>query len=210
MERPGAGSLLALHVLPKLGKVPVADVDQTDIRDTLAPIWHTKADTATKAVNRLGIRLTHAAALGLDVDLQATKKAKALLGRQRHKVQNVPAVPRPEVPAVDGSLSDGFIPHLALRILILTGVRFGQNRPSQAPGPGWLSVPQRQEGRNLGHDHGTTHGADQGGSLPERLPFQPAQLAGRGHRRAPRGGRKLPGPGRGRHGRAGLSPDELP
>lgn len=167
MERPGAGSPLALHVLPKLGKVPVADVDQTDIRDTLAPIWHTKADTATKAVNRLGIRLTHAAALGLDVDLQATKKAKALRGRQRYKVQNVPAVPRPEVPAVDGSLSDGFIPHLALRILILTGVRFGQNRPSQAPGPGWLSVPQRQEGRNLGHDHGTTHGADQGAACPQ-------------------------------------------
>lgn len=64
--------------------MPVADVDQTEIRDTLAPIWHTKADTAKKALNRLGICLTHAAALGLDVDLQATEKAKALLGKQRH------------------------------------------------------------------------------------------------------------------------------
>ena len=77
---------LKLHILPKLGKVPVAEIDQTDIRDTLAPIWHSKADTAKKALNRLGICLTHAAALGLDVDLQATEKAKALLGRQRHKV----------------------------------------------------------------------------------------------------------------------------
>lgn len=32
-----------LHVLPKPGKVPVADIDQTDIRDCLAPIWHEKA-----------------------------------------------------------------------------------------------------------------------------------------------------------------------
>ncbi|WP_278875557.1 integrase arm-type DNA-binding domain-containing protein, partial [Paracoccus yeei] len=32
-------SPLALHVLPKLGKVPVSDIDQTDIRDSLAPIW---------------------------------------------------------------------------------------------------------------------------------------------------------------------------
>jgi len=36
---------LELHVLPKIGKVPVQDIDQRDIRDTLAPIWHTKADT---------------------------------------------------------------------------------------------------------------------------------------------------------------------
>lgn len=39
-------SPLEIHVLPKLGKVPVAEIDQIDIRDTLAPIWHEKADTA--------------------------------------------------------------------------------------------------------------------------------------------------------------------
>ncbi len=76
-------SPLEIHVLPKLGKVPVADLDQKDIRDTLAPIWHLKADTASKALNRLSICLRHAAALGLDVDLQATEKARALLGKQR-------------------------------------------------------------------------------------------------------------------------------
>ncbi len=50
-------SPLTLHVLPKLGKVPVTDLDQRDIRDTLAPLWHVKADTARKALNRLGIVL---------------------------------------------------------------------------------------------------------------------------------------------------------
>ena len=39
-------SPLSLHVLPKLGRVPVTDLDQRDIRDCLAPIWHDKADTA--------------------------------------------------------------------------------------------------------------------------------------------------------------------
>lgn len=38
-------SPLERHVLPKLGKVPVAEIDQNDIRDVLAPIWHTKAET---------------------------------------------------------------------------------------------------------------------------------------------------------------------
>jgi hypothetical protein len=32
-------SPLELHILPKLGKIPIADINQTDIRDALAPIW---------------------------------------------------------------------------------------------------------------------------------------------------------------------------
>ncbi|GGE20587.1 integrase [Primorskyibacter flagellatus] len=115
-------SPLELHVLPKLGKVPVAEIDQRDIRDTLAPIWHDKADTAKKAMNRLSIVMRHAAALGLEVDLQATEKAKALLGKQRHTVTNVPAMNWRDVPAFYQSLGDS-VTELALRLLILTAVR---------------------------------------------------------------------------------------
>lgn len=85
-------SPLELHVLPKLGKVPVAEIDQIDIRDTLAPIWHSKAATAKKAIERLSVCLQHGAALGLDVDLQAPAKARALLGAQRHKVTHTPSL----------------------------------------------------------------------------------------------------------------------
>ncbi len=35
--------------------------------------------------------LKHATALRLDVDLQATTKARAFLGKQRHNTQNIPA-----------------------------------------------------------------------------------------------------------------------
>ena len=116
-------SPIELHILPKLGKLPVADIDQKDIRDTLSPIWHSKADTARKALNRLSICLKHAAALGLDVDLQATEKASALLGKQRHKIKHVPSLPWQDVPSFYASLTDGSVTHLALRLLILTGVR---------------------------------------------------------------------------------------
>lgn len=117
-------SPLTLHVLPKLGRVPVTDLDQRDIRDTLAPIWHTKADTARKAMNRLSIVLRHAAALGLDVDLQATDKAKALLGKSRHKPKNIPAMDWRDVPDFYASLEEPTLTHLALRLLILNpGVR---------------------------------------------------------------------------------------
>lgn len=116
-------SPLTLHVLPKLGRVPVTDLDQRDIRDTLAPIWHTKADTARKAMNRLSIVLKHAAALGLDVDLQATEKAKALLGKTRHVPKNIPAMVWADVPGFYTSLEEPTLTHLALRLLMLTGLR---------------------------------------------------------------------------------------
>lgn len=114
---------LELHVLPKLGKVPVEELDQQDIKNTLAPIWHTKADTARKAMNRLSIVMRHAAALGLDVDLQACEKAKALLGKTRHVAQNIPSLSWQEVPTFYASLEEPTVTHLALRLLILTGVR---------------------------------------------------------------------------------------
>jgi integrase len=116
-------SPLELHVLPKIGRVPVVEIDQIKIRDALTPIWHNKADTARKALNRIAICIRHASNLGLDVDIQAAEKARGLLGRQRHEVKHVPALPWQEVPAFYASLNNGSTTHLALRFLILTGMR---------------------------------------------------------------------------------------
>ena len=143
-------SPLTIHVLPKLGKVPVTDLDQRDIRDTLAPIWHTKADTARKAMNRLSIVMKHAAALGLDVDLQATEKAKALLGKSRHVAQNIPAMDWRDVPDFYASLEEPTLTHLALRLLILTGSRSGPLRNirlDQIEGDVWTVPAEAMKGR---------------------------------------------------------------
>lgn len=143
-------SPLQNHVLPKLGKVPVTDIDQRDIRDALAPIWHTKADAARKALNRLGIVLRHAAAMDLDVDLQATAKAKALLGQSRHVAQNIPAMAWQDVPAFYASLSEPSPVNLALRLLILTGVRSGplrQLRLEHIEGDTWTIPAELVKGR---------------------------------------------------------------
>ena len=143
-------SPLTLHVLPKLGKVPVTDLDQRDIRDTLAPLWHTKADTARKALNRLSIVLKHAAALGLNVDLQATEKAKALLGKSRHVAKNIPAMAWADVPEFYASLEEPTLTHLALRLLILTGVRSSPLRNiriEQIEGDIWTVPAEGMKGR---------------------------------------------------------------
>ena len=143
-------SPLELHVLPKLGRVPVEEIDQRDIRDALTPIWHTKAETARKALNRLGIVLRHAAALGLDVDLQATEKAKALLGKSRHIPKNIAAMLWSDVPAFYQSLSEPGITNLALRLLILTGVRSKPLRflrLDQIEGDVWTIAGEDMKGR---------------------------------------------------------------
>ena len=143
-------SPLTLHVLPKLGRVPVTDLDQRDIRDCLAPLWHTKADTARKALNRLSIVMKHAAALGLDVDLQATDKARALLGRSRHVAAHIPAMAWPEVPAFYASLEEPTPTHLALRLLILTGVRSNPLRHirlDEIEGEVWTVPAEAMKGR---------------------------------------------------------------
>lgn len=124
-------SPLELHVLPKLGKVPVEEIDQQDIRSTLAPIWHSKGETAKKAMGRLNIVMRYAAAMGLNVDIQAAEKAKELLGRSRAPTTHIPALPWAEVPAFYKTLADGTLTQLALRLLILTAVRSGSLRQAR-------------------------------------------------------------------------------
>lgn len=120
-------SPLEVHVLPKLGRVPVTQLTQRDIENCLKPIWHTKAPTAEKALDRIGLAIKHAAALGLDVDLNLTAKARALLGAQRHEEKSHAAMPWAEVPALYAALGET-LAALALRVVILTGARSGSVR----------------------------------------------------------------------------------
>lgn len=114
---------LTLHVFPKLGDIAITELTQIDIKECLSLIWKTKNETASKALSRLNIAIKHAAARGIDVDMQLIPKAKALLGKFIQNVQNIPAMPWKEVPAFYQSLDDRIISNLALKLLILTGVR---------------------------------------------------------------------------------------
>ncbi|MEJ6404930.1 tyrosine-type recombinase/integrase [Yoonia sp. 2307UL14-13] len=123
-------SPLSTHVLPKLGKLPIEDLDQHAIKRTLAPIWHQKPDSARKALNRINLTIKHAAALGLEVDIQAAEKARALLGKQRHVAKHIPSLPYRDAPAFYQSLvqRDHQMSCLALRFLMLTLCRTSELR----------------------------------------------------------------------------------
>ena len=122
-------SPLSVHVIPKIGKRPVEEVDQHVLKKTLEPIWHEKADTARKAMNRMSLTLKHAAALGLDVDLQAVMKAQALLGKRRHETKHIPSMPYKDAPKFYRWLcSNEYVSSFALRFLILTVARTSEVR----------------------------------------------------------------------------------
>lgn len=122
-------SPLKTHIIPKIGKLPVEDIDQHALKRVLDPLWHTKTEAAEKALQRISLTLKHAAALGLDVDLQATMKARALLGKQRHSVTHIPSMPYKDAPAfyLWLKVQDG-VAALALRFLMLTLARTSEVR----------------------------------------------------------------------------------
>jgi integrase len=116
-------SPVKLYLLPRLGKTPIEEIDQNDIKTTLAPIWHTKADTAREgaepARHHHALRRRDGPRRGLAGDREGARATR----QERHEVKNVPAVPWQEVPDFYKSLSAGTITQLALRLLILTGLR---------------------------------------------------------------------------------------
>ena len=76
--------------------------------------------------------------------------SKALLGKQRHKTVNVPALHWRDVPAFYQSLDQGTVTELALRLLILTAVRSAPLRflhLDQIDGNVWTIPAEAMKGR---------------------------------------------------------------
>lgn len=140
-------SPLSVHILPKLGKKPIESIDQHILKKHLEPIWHDKPVAARKALSRMNLTLKHAAALGLDVDLQAVMKAQALLGKQRHKPSHIPSLPYEEAPQFYKWLkSKDFQSCYALRFLMLTAARTSEVRFAtfdEIESDAWSLPPER-------------------------------------------------------------------
>ena len=92
----------------------------------------------------------YAAAMGLNVDLNAVAKAKALLGKSRQVSKNIPALDWRMVPDFYASLSEPTTVHLALKLLILTGVRSYAIRNAhldQFDGDTWIIPAENMKGQ---------------------------------------------------------------
>lgn len=139
-------SPVRIHVLPKLGQVPIEDLTQHDIANVLQPIWHTKADTARKALNRINLTVAHAAAMGMNVDLQLARKAQLLIGKTKHVPTNLSALHYTEVPNFYATLDPSRSDHRALMFVILTACRVSEATNAtrtEIEGDTWVLPPER-------------------------------------------------------------------
>ena len=107
------------HVLPKIGDILVASLNQNDIHRALEPIWNTQHPTASVALKRLSLIVKHAAAMGENVDINVTAKAKALLGETTHKLKHHGAVRWEDIPNLYQSIPETQLKYLALKFAIL-------------------------------------------------------------------------------------------
>jgi integrase len=153
------------HVFPKLGALPVADIDTAAVLATVEPIWTKTPETASRVRGRIESILDWAKARGLrDGENPARWRGhlENLLPARRkvRRVENFAALPYGEVPGFMAELRqrEG-IPTRALEFAILTAARAGE-----AFGATWDEI-------DLGKRVWTIPGARMKGGKQHRVPL---------------------------------------
>ncbi len=142
-------SPIDLHVLPKIGHMPISTIHQTDIQRALSPIWRKKHPTAEKAIQRLAIIFRQARLSGLDVDPFTVEAAKHMLGEVRHTPVPITATRWQDIPDLYERLEGNAPSRLALRLMILTTVRSTALRAAtfdEIEGDVWTVPAERMKG----------------------------------------------------------------
>jgi integrase len=120
---------LEAYAFPLFGDVAVSEVDAPAVRDCLAAIWLTKAETARRLRQRIVTVIDWAVAKGYrsaSLPLPVIDKA---LPKQRERVKHHAAMPYADLPAFMAELrSRESMGRLALEATILTAARSGEVR----------------------------------------------------------------------------------
>ena len=135
------------YAFPRIGKMPVSEVTSADVLEILAPIWHTKADTARRLRQRIRAVLEWAVAMEFRID-NPCDRIDPVLGPQHNVVQHMRALPHREVAAAIRTARASTVPlavRLAFEFLVLTAARWGEVRWAE-----W-TVPARRMKSNREH-----------------------------------------------------------
>ena len=130
------------YAFPRIGKMPVSEVTSADVLEILAPIWHTKADTARRLRQRIRAVLEWAVAMEFRID-NPCHRIGPVLGPQHNVVQHMRALPHREVAAAIRTARASTVPpagRLAFEFLVLTAARWGEVRWAE-----WTEI-DRDEG----------------------------------------------------------------
>ena len=110
--------------------MPVSEVTSADVLEILAPIWHTKADTARRLRQRIRAVLEWAVAMEFRID-NPCDRIDPVLGPQRDVVQHMRALPHARWPRPSRPARASTVPlavRLAFEFLVLTAARWGEVR----------------------------------------------------------------------------------
>lgn len=125
-------STLETYAFPKLGDLPVNQIDGPMVRDVLAEIWLTIPETARRVRQRIGTVLDFAHAKGWREAEAPMRSVSRGLPKQSKTKEHLAAMPWRDVPDFVAGLSDtltaGEPVRLALEFLILTAARSGEVR----------------------------------------------------------------------------------
>ena len=145
------------YAFPRIGKMPVSEVTSADLLEILAPIWHTKAETARRLRQRLRAVLEWAVAMEFRID-NPCDRIGPVLGPQHDVVQHMRALPHREVAAAIRTARESTVllaVRLAFEFLVLTAARWGEVRWAEwteiARDEGVWTVPARRTKANREH-----------------------------------------------------------
>jgi hypothetical protein len=121
-------SALRQHVFPRLGALPVTEIDEAMVLSVLKPIWHTKTTTAKRLHRRIEVILDYAIAAKYRSGNNPARWAvlQHLLARPDKiaRTQHLPALPYAALPAFMSRLRDmNGVDARALEFTILTAAR---------------------------------------------------------------------------------------
>ncbi len=118
---------------PAIGRMPVSAVTTADVIDTLRHVWHPRPTTARRVLQRIGLVMEWAVAMGYRTT-NPCGRVDLVLGRQQHRTRHFPALPHREVAsavaAVRGSRARPVV-KLAFEFLVLTAARSGEVRGAE-------------------------------------------------------------------------------
>ena len=122
---------LRMYVFPRIGDKPVSEVTSADLLEILAPLWHTKPETARRVRHRVGAVLKWAVAMEHRKDNPAGEALAQALGRQQTVVQHRRALPYGEVARALDTVRASKAwagAKLGFEFLVLTALRSGEVR----------------------------------------------------------------------------------
>ena len=122
---------LRIHAMPTLGHKQIDAITTADVLSVLVPIWHEKAETATRLRQRMSTIFDYATAVAWRADNPANGGVRAALPRRPRRMRHHPALPYAEVPAALAAVAECAareVTKLAFTFLVLTAARAGEVR----------------------------------------------------------------------------------